>query len=70
MGTEIRHYNHAVYYENVGRFLVETYSTLGGHINWVQPRWEYMHYHSMIRGVDLNIVVEAPDGNFVSYYGM
>lgn len=54
MGITFRHYNHATDYENVGRFLVKTYRTTGGHINWVQPRWEYMHYHPYIRRVDLN----------------
>ena len=48
-----RHYDHAADYERVSRFLVETYRTSGGHINWMQPRWEYMHYHPLIRGVDL-----------------
>jgi len=53
MGITFRHYNHAADYDKVGKFLVKTYRTRGGHINWVQPRWEYMHYHPLIRGVDL-----------------
>jgi len=35
MGTEVRHYNHASDYEKVSRFLVKTYRTMGGHINWL-----------------------------------
>jgi predicted N-acetyltransferase YhbS len=56
MQTAIRHYDHASDYERVGRFLVNTYRTSGGHINWVQPRWEYMHYHPLVKGVDLNSI--------------
>jgi predicted N-acetyltransferase YhbS len=56
MGITVRHYNHALDYEKVDRFLVKTYRTTGGHINWVQPRWEYMHYHPQIREVDLNSI--------------
>ena len=40
----------------VGRFLVRTYGTKSAHINWAQPRWEYMHYHSLIRRVQLSSI--------------
>ena len=53
MRATSRHYDHKTDYEKVGQFLVKTYRTSGGHINWHQPRWEYMHYHPLIRGVDL-----------------
>ncbi|MCK4283834.1 MAG: GNAT family N-acetyltransferase [Candidatus Brocadiae bacterium] len=56
MRTTVRQYDHAADYEKVGRFLVRTYRTTGEHINWVQPRWEYMHYHPLIRGVDLDSI--------------
>jgi len=56
MQATVRHYNHAADYEKVSRFLVRTYRTTGGHINWLQPRWEYMHYHPLVRGVDLNSI--------------
>ena len=56
MGTAVRHSNHASDYEKVGRFLVKTYRTMGGHTNWLQPRWEYMNYRPQIRGVDLNSI--------------
>ena len=56
MGTTVRHYDHAADYEKVSRFLLRTYRTSGGHINWVQPRWEYMHYHPHVRRVDLNSI--------------
>ena len=51
-----RCYNHDLDFERVSQFLVRTYSTTGVHINWPQPRWEYMHYHPLIKGVDLNSI--------------
>ncbi|MCP4424718.1 MAG: GNAT family N-acetyltransferase [Chloroflexi bacterium] len=35
---------------------MKTYRTTGTHINWLQPRWEYMHYHPNIWDVDLNVI--------------
>ncbi len=52
----VRRYDHAADYDRVGRFLVRTYRTGGGHVNWVQPRWEYMHHHPLIRGVDVTVI--------------
>jgi GNAT superfamily N-acetyltransferase len=40
-------------FERVSDFLVRTFSPAGPHRNWFRPRWEYMHYHPLIRGVDL-----------------
>lgn len=54
--TTTRRYNHAIDYERVCRFLLRTYRTMGEHINWLQPRWEYMHYHPLIQDVDLNSI--------------
>jgi predicted N-acetyltransferase YhbS len=54
METTVRDYKRDADYEKVGRFLVRTYRTAGDHINWLQPRWEYMHYHPLIRRVDLD----------------
>ena len=50
----VRAYRHESDYERVGRFLVRTYRTEGNHINWLQPRWEYMHFHPLVREVDLS----------------
>lgn len=52
MPTTLRAYDHVADFERVGRFLMQTYRTSGGHINWLQPRWEYMHFHPMINQVD------------------
>lgn len=56
MGVTVRPYNHTTDYERVNQFLVRTYRTTGEHINWMQPRWEYMHYHPLIRDVDLSAI--------------
>jgi GNAT superfamily N-acetyltransferase len=56
MQASFRQYNHATDYQKVGEFLTRTFGTEGGHINWLQPRWEYMHYHPNIREVDLNLI--------------
>jgi GNAT superfamily N-acetyltransferase len=52
MKAEARAYNHVSDYERVGRFLVRTYDTARSHVNWLQPRWEYMHHHPYIRRFD------------------
>jgi predicted N-acetyltransferase YhbS len=66
MQATVRHYTHAADFEKVGRFLVRTYRTSGGHVNWMQPRWEYMHYHPLIRAVDLGTIgVWEADGQIV-----
>ena len=66
MGATVRRYSHAADYARVGRFLVRTYRTEGGHINWLQPRWEYMHFHPLIRRIELgSIGVWEADGDLV-----
>jgi len=54
MDITLRHYNHSSDYEDVGHLLVRTYATTASHINWLQPRWEYMHYHPLIERVDVS----------------
>ena len=56
MRIAARHYCRATDYEKVGQFLVRTYRTTGSHINWLQPRWEYMHYHPLVRELDLDSI--------------
>jgi GNAT superfamily N-acetyltransferase len=66
MKTTVQSYNHGSDYERVSQFLVKTYSTTDKHINWEQPRWEYMHYHPLIKKVDLkSFGVWAVDGEIV-----
>jgi ribosomal protein S18 acetylase RimI-like enzyme len=52
MKTTARRYDPSHDYDRVGAFLVRTYRTAGAPINWLQTRWEYMHYHSNINSVD------------------
>ncbi|MFW6154719.1 MAG: GNAT family N-acetyltransferase [Planctomycetota bacterium] len=67
MTLKLRSYRHERDYEVVGRFLVETYATEGVHINWPQPRWEYMHFHPFIANVDLDTIgVWTDDGRIVA----
>lgn len=54
MEASSRQYNRTSDYEKVGEFLCRTYRTAGGHINWLQPRWEYMHFHPYIKEVALD----------------
>jgi GNAT superfamily N-acetyltransferase len=53
MQPVLRRYNHALDYWRVDHFLTRTYGrNTGGHVNWLQPRWEYMHYHPLIEGIE------------------
>jgi predicted N-acetyltransferase YhbS len=54
--TEVRSYTHVSDYEAIGRFLVRTYDTRRSHVNWLQPRWQYMHYHPYIKRVNVAAV--------------
>ena len=51
-----RSFNFDSDFDKVSQFLVDTYydpaTTQAGHINWLQTRWEYMHFHPMIANVD------------------
>lgn len=64
MEVRARPYDHERDYEAIGRFLVRTYDTEAVHRNWLQPRWEYMHYHPLIasRGLDLRTCGVWEDG--------
>ena len=44
MAATVRTYWHPEDHQRVSAFLVETYQREGQPANWVQPRWEYMHY--------------------------
>ena len=61
-----RSYEHSCDYSRVGEFLVRTCRTSGSQVNWLQPRWEYMHHHPLIRGLDLRrIGLWEADGEIV-----
>ena len=48
MSVTARSYHHQSDFDLVGQFLVNTYNLESQHPNWLQPRWEYMHYHPLI----------------------
>jgi predicted N-acetyltransferase YhbS len=47
MSVNVRRYEHHTDYNRVGQFLIDTYQPGDRHCNWLQPRWEYMHYHPL-----------------------
>jgi GNAT superfamily N-acetyltransferase len=60
-------YIHDRDYERVGRFLIDRYDPTGKHVNWLQPRWEYMHFHPYIRRMDLACIgLWEEDGEIVA----
>ena len=51
---KIKPYQRATDYERIGNFLIETFQPGDQLANWLQPRWEYMHYHVFIDEIDLS----------------
>jgi len=49
----IKTYNHENEFDRVGDFLIETYRPGDTFANWLQPRWEYMHFHPQIKETNL-----------------
>lgn len=47
MSVTIRPYEYAADYNRVGQFLIDVYEPGDVFANWLQPRWEYMHFHPM-----------------------
>jgi predicted N-acetyltransferase YhbS len=60
----IRPYVHTTDHDAVERLLLEAYRPGDVFDPWLQPRWEYMHVHPLIRGLDRNTfgVAEDDDG--------
>jgi len=52
----IRHYNHEQDFSRVGEFLIDTYKPGEYFLNWLQPRWEYMHFHTLTKSLNLEII--------------
>ena len=51
MTVETRPYDPAHDYEPVSRFFIDVYEPSDRLLNWMQPRWEYMHFHTMSIGL-------------------
>jgi len=45
MTITFRAYNHAEDYEQVSEFLIKHYQPNNQDGNWIEPAWEYMHFH-------------------------
>jgi hypothetical protein len=45
MTIRVRSYDRSRDYERKGQFLIDTYQPGEKPDNWLQSRWEYMHYH-------------------------
>jgi predicted N-acetyltransferase YhbS len=66
MAVEIRSYIHEQDFDRVGDFLIQTYRHGDFFLNWLQPRWEYMHYHPYIKELDLSkIGIAEEEGDLV-----
>ncbi len=67
----LRPYDHARDYDCVNEFLIETCPADHIPLNWIQPRWEYMHHHPNIDEVDLSkIGVFEENGRIVGVVNM
>lgn len=66
MTVTVRAYDHRLDYERVNRFLRDVYEPSDRLLNWLQPRWEYMHHHPLIENLDLTtIALYEHDGEIV-----
>jgi predicted N-acetyltransferase YhbS len=52
--TEKKVYNHSRDYEKVNQLLYDSF-VIDKYINWIQPRWEYMHYHPILNTDDYKL---------------
>jgi hypothetical protein len=49
MSVTIRHYQHVTDYQQVSDFLIANHQTGNLDGNWLEPAWEYMHFHPALR---------------------
>jgi GNAT superfamily N-acetyltransferase len=61
-----RRYDATRDYEAVNHLLIEVYRPGDQMLNWMQPRWEYMHHHPYVARVPLDLMlVFEDDGKIV-----
>lgn len=53
MSVKFRHYLDPDDYRRVDEFLIRHYQPGNLDGNWVEPAWEYMHYHSFLDSASL-----------------
>lgn len=56
-----RLYLNAVHYDAISQFLVDVFEPTEHMLNWMQPRWEYMHAHPFIAQVPLDKIAVFED---------
>jgi len=54
VSIQIRQYQSPQDFESVGNFLIDTYKPGEKPANWLQPRWEYMHFHPYLPKSELH----------------
>ncbi len=63
---QVRSYKRSEDFESIGNFLVKIYQPGKKPGNWLQPRWEYMHFHPYLNEAELDkIGVWEDSGNIV-----
>ena len=66
MAVTVRPYDTRHDYQKVDRFLIEVFDPSDHQLNWMQPRWEYMHAHPYIENFDLRVIaIFEEDGEIV-----
>lgn len=66
MGIRVRSYKGPEDFNRIGEFLVGTNQPSVRPGNWLQPRWEYMHYHPYLdESTLIKIGIWESDGNIV-----
>jgi len=59
---EIRPYQHRSDFDRINQFLIEAYQPGDVFDAWLQPRWEYMHFHPSILSLDRSRFGIAEEG--------
>lgn len=54
MTIDIRHYHHTRDYQRVDDFLIDNYLSGNADGNWIEPIWEYMHFHPALDSASLD----------------
>jgi len=54
MTIRFRQYDHPLDYKLVDQFLIHHYQPGNADRNWVEPAWEYMHFHPMLDSTSLD----------------
>jgi len=67
MSITFRHYQHPEDYWRVDQFLIDHYQPGNQDGNWIEPAWEYMHFHSFLDSDSLGkIGLWEEDGEIVA----